>query len=532
MSKKVLKVLASSALALALTVSAVPTLASYAVDGETGDSVYVPTDEIVDIDIEKVFNSWVNYPGEEFGSAYSAGWKYDSTEKYLNTTENVGWTGFYNPDITNFTSGIFGFKMQNKNFDPCGFAWGIRVGGTEEDPIYSFYAFEECEYSTKWSVAYISEWHPAKNTGMHRGPLYHATIDAADGQYNHTGSKGSCGFAEGEVLAYGTLPTDIKKEFHDVVIEVEETQVKIYINSELLTTVETDVQSGSFDPFATSNPSAYFSNLSFTSTDIAVLNPQFEYQNAEGTAVEKVYEGDTVVVADKSTYEGSPISKYLWTVTLNGEEIYSGETPYTEYTKQVGEYVTSLQLTNEYGIKSSVYSLPLLVEKIPNTITPEFTYAVKNGDTVETIEKATVGDDVSVVDASTYTGSPIAAYQWTVTLNGEQIYDGAEPFANYGDKAGEYVTSLLLTNEDGEKSEVYSATLTVEEVSEPIEESSEEESSKEEPVEEPSKEESQSSENFATGDNTFASFWSMIAASLTGLALFVFASKKTDKSKK
>lgn len=531
MSKKILKVLASSALALAITVSAVPSLASYAVDEGTGDSVYVPTDEVVDIDIEKVFNSWVNYPGAEFGDAYSAGWKYNSTEKYLNTTENVGWTGFYNPDITNFTSGIFGFKMQNDNFDPCGFAWGIRVGGTEEDPIYSFYAFEECEYSEKWSVAYISEWHPTKDKSKHRGPLYHATIDASDGQYSHTGGKGSCGFAEGEVLAYGNLPTDIKRQFHDVVIEVEETQVKIYINSELLTTVEADVQPGSFGPFATSNPSAYFSNLSFTSTDIAVLNPQFEYHDSEGTVVEKVYEGETVVIEDKSSYEGSPIDKYLWTVTLNGEEIYRGETPYTEYTNQIGEYVTSLQLTNEYGIKSSIYTLPLSVEKIPNTITPEFTYAIKNGDTIETVEKATVGDNVSVVDASTYTGSPIAAYQWTVTLDGEQIYDGAEPFANYGDKAGEYVTSLILTNEDGEKSEVYNATLIVEEASKPVEESSEE-SSKEESITEPSKEESQSSENFATGDNTFAYFWSMVAASVAGLTLSVFAGKKTNKSKK
>lgn len=532
---KFLKVLSSSALALAVMVSAMPALSLAAVeDGTDGtESTYVPVSDPVDIDMQKVFESWVNYPGESYGSAYAAGWVYNSTEGYMNTTENVGWTGFYNPDIIEFTSGIFGFSMKNENFDPCGFAWGIQVSGTEEDPIYSFYAYEECEYSGKWSIAYIEEWHPAKSARSHQGPLYHGTIDAADGEYYHSGTTGYVGFATGTVLAYGDLDTSIKREFHDIVIEVEEDNVKVYINSELLTTVETPVQSGSFGPFATSNPNAYFSNMSFTSTDTSVMEPKFEYRNPKDEAITSAYVGDMMSVVDLSTAEGAEIEQYIWTVTKDGEEIYTGSEPFTGYTKEVGEYVTTLQLVNAYGIRSSVYSLPLTVK---NALLPYFTYNTvdENGTIGDAVNNAFVGDGITVVDDSDYIGSPIATYQWVVTLNGEEIYNASEPFADYTKTAGVYTTTLTITNEYGDVTESYSDDLTVSEA--PVEESSTPESSNEEPstpessIEEPSAPESSSGENFNTGDAASAGILGAVALTAAAAAVVLTLKKrKFDK---
>lgn len=488
---KFLKVLSSSVLSVAVTASATPALLSAAVEDST-DSVYVPVSDTIMIDMKKVFESWVNYPGESYGEAYSAGWTYDAEKDYMSTTENVGWTGFYNPDITEFTSGIFGFSMKDYNFDPCGFAWGIQVSGTEEDPIYSFYAYEECEYSDKWSVAYIEEWHPAKDTKCHRGPLYHGTIDAADGQYSHSGTTGGVGFATGTVLAYGDLDDSLNYEFHNVVIEVEEDNVKIYTNGELLTTVEAKVQSGSFGPFATSNPAAYFSNMSFTSTDTAVMEPKFEYRNPEDEVITSAQVNDTIAVVDLSVAEGAEIEQTIWTVTKDGEEIYTGAEPFTDYTKEAGTYVTTLQLVNAYGIRSSVYSLSLTVK---NALFPHFTYNTvnENGETGLAVSSASVGDNITVTEDSDYLGSPIAGYQWVVTLNGEEIYNASEPFGDYTKTAGVYTTTLTVTNENGDVTESYTDSLTVNEVS--VEESKEEPSVPESSVDEPSTPESSNNES-------------------------------------
>ncbi len=523
---KVLKVLSSSVLTIAVTVSAMPMLLASAVEDST-DSVYIPVSDTVKIDMKKVFESWVNYPGESYGDAYGAGWTYDAEKDFMSTTANVGWTGFYNPEITDFTSGIFGFSMKNYDWDPCGFAWGIQVSGTEEDPIYSFYAYEECNYSQKWSIAYIEEWHPAKDTNCHRGPLYHGTIDAADGEYGHDGTTGKVGFAKGKVLAYGDLDESLYREFHQVVIEVKEDNVKVYTNGELLTTVEAKVQSGSFGPFATSNPAAYFSNASFTSTDTAIMEPKFEYRNPQNEAITSAQVNDVISVIDLSVTEGTEIEQYVWTVTKDGEEIYTGAEPFTDYTKEAGEYVTTLQLVNAYGIRSSVYSLSLTVD---NALFPYFTYNTvnENGEIGDAVSSVSVGDSITVVDDSSYLGSPIAEYQWIVTLNGEEIYNASEPFSDYTKTAGVYTTTLTITNEKGDVTGSYADDLTVNEVS--VEESKDESSTLESSNVESSMPESSNNENFNTGDTSFMGILSAAVLTVAAAAVVLVSKKrKSDK---
>ena len=348
-------------------------------------------DSIIAVDSGKIFNDWVSYPDKSFGSAYDAEWVYNSEEDYINTTANVGWTGFYNPDITNFTTGEFSFDMLSENFDPSGFTWGMQKSGTDESHVYSFYAYEECEYSRKWSVAYIESWTPADSPRSHQGPVYHSTIDAKDGEYSgHSGNTGTVGFAKGTVLAYGDLPSAVYEETHNVTINVSESSVNVKVNGEDLTTVEAAVQSGSFGPYACSNPDAYFSKLSFTSSDVTMINAQFDYVDADNKSVTEVPLNSKVSVADQSTYEGSPIADRLWTVTKDGEQIYSGSTPYTEYTKEAGKYVTTLQVVNEQGVKSSVFSKELIVTAEPATTAAPATGATSKVATPDTTPETTV----------------------------------------------------------------------------------------------------------------------------------------------
>ncbi|MBQ7522552.1 MAG: PT domain-containing protein [Clostridia bacterium] len=453
MKKRMLKIFLTSALIVSMV--ATSNLVFYA---ETTTDVTDPS-TAVDIEVKTIYDSWINYPSESFGYAYNAGWKYDSEHNWINTTQNVGWTGFYNPAIDNLTTGQFAFKMKNDNFDPCGFTWGMRTGGTDDDPEYSFYAYEECDFRSipHWSIAYISSWHPAKSGIPHQGPLYHATIDADDSCYDHTGKDADkVGFAEGEVLAHGELSTDLVGTFHDIIINVGEKEVTVSINGEELATVEADVQAGSFGPYAVSDPEAYFSDLKMTSTNKIMLNPVFEYTDETGTKINETYVGEKAPVVDLSTFEGSKITDYYWTVTKDGEEIYTGKTPYTEYTKEAGVYETALRIKNEFGIMSDVYTDTLTVHDF--ALVPDFIYTDKDG---KKIEKAVTGDSVSVKDNSEVKGSPLAETKWEVKLDGKEIYTGTTPYDKYTEKAGIYETTLTLTNEKGVSADC-TATLEVE----------------------------------------------------------------------
>lgn len=214
-----------------------------------------------------------------------------------------------------------------------------------------------------------------------------------------------------------------------------------------------------------------------------------------------------------------------------------------------------------YGITSDSYSDTLVVSKVPNVLTPVFSYM--NGDNAVT--EATTKDTVTICDECSFSGSPIKEHLWTVTKDGEEVYTGSEPYADYTSAAGEYVTSLVLTNEDGETSEPYVLALKVTEyVEESSEESSEEsiEESSEESVEEGSEvsteESSESSvddssvvsENSVasgtesspvsnnivanTGDSSSAALFSVLAviSALTAALVSVFAvQKKKQRSK-
>lgn len=218
------------------------------------------------IDLKEVFEQWVNYPGANLGAGYKAGWSYNANTGALNTTANVGFTGYYNPNLMSFTTGTFGCDFQSSDTDPWGFAWGIKKWkNASNQDVYSFYMYEVCGHN-HWCIAYIDEWVPAKDAGSHRGPVYHSTIDAADSQYAaHNEGKGSVGFSTGKVLAYGEA--NVKGIQHRVTIKVNKKTVTVASNGTKLAEVEAPVQAGSFGPCSASNAGAYFYNLTMEAAE-------------------------------------------------------------------------------------------------------------------------------------------------------------------------------------------------------------------------------------------------------------------------
>lgn len=302
---------------------------------------------------EEIFNQWVNFPGVELGAGYNAQWQYNASNG-LYTTANVGFTGYYNPTIERFTTGEISCEILNRDSDPLGLIWGLKNNGSEGNDIYSFYMYEECGHNI-WSISYISAWEPKKNTGAHCGPVYHATIDASDGQYNHTGKVGSVGFASGEVLAYGTLPTDGRMGTkHKVDIKILENNVSVFINDVELSTVEANVQAGSYGPVSSSNPNAHFYSFDVQAGEgNGAISSDFDIKVNDEVSNSGKVEDKMEVVDNSKTDSPATIVNKEWVVKLDGEEIYRGETPFTDYNKKPGKYETTLTVENSQGIMST-----------------------------------------------------------------------------------------------------------------------------------------------------------------------------------
>lgn len=305
---------------------------------------------------EEVFNQWVNFPGTNLGSGYNAQWSYSETEG-IHTTANVGFTGYYNPNVLNFTTGTFEFEVLNQDptQDPLGFVWGVKKWVNEKgQETYSFYAYEECHCSTNhWTLAYIDKWVPAEDTREHVGPLYHGNIGFYwyDGT-PHTGITGNSDYATGTILGTGT--GDFFGKRYPIKIEVSENHIKITSDGKVTADVDAPVQAGSYGPVACSNPGAHFYNLEVTADENnAAISSDFDIEvNDKVSDSGKV--GDKIEIVDKSKTDApATIVDKEWVVKLDGEEIYRGDTPYTDYNKKPGKYETTLTVENSQGMTSS-----------------------------------------------------------------------------------------------------------------------------------------------------------------------------------
>lgn len=306
------------------------------------------------IDLKEVFNEWIGYPNSSLGSGYQAGWSYNASGGYLNTTANVGFTGYYNPNLMSFTTGTFSCDFNSNDTDPWGFAWGIKTWkNSSNQDVYSFYVYEECGHN-QWCVAYIEEWTPALNAGSHQGPVYHGTINGNDSTTHKGTTGGALNFAKGKILANGSAT--VKGFQHRVSIQVTKTTVTITSNGTQLTKIETPVQAGSFGPCSCSNAGAYYYNLSMEAAeDNGAIKADFQlYDNGEPSYAG--LPGDTMTMEDKTWLDPATkatIKNETWTVfDPSGKQIYTGNAPYSGVVAEEGEYRVVLDVLTSQGLKA------------------------------------------------------------------------------------------------------------------------------------------------------------------------------------
>lgn len=306
------------------------------------------------IDLKEVFNEWIGYPNSALGTGYQAGWSYNANGGYLNTTANVGFTGYYNPNLMSFTTGTFSCDFNSSDTDPWGFAWGIKTWkNSSNQDVYSFYVYEECG-DNQWCVAYIEEWTPALNAGSHQGPVYHGTINGNDSTKHKGTTGGALNFAKGKILANGSAT--VKGFQHRVSIQVTKTTVTITSNGTQLTKIEAPVQAGSFGPCSCSNAGAYYYNLSMEAAeDNGAIKADFQlFDNGEPSYAG--IPGDTLSMEDKTWLDPAThatIRNETWTVfDPSGKQIYTGNTPYTGVVTEEGEYRVVLDVLTSQGLKA------------------------------------------------------------------------------------------------------------------------------------------------------------------------------------
>lgn len=405
------------------------------------------------IDLKEVFEQWVNYPGANLGAGYKAGWSYNANTGALNTTANVGFTGYYNPNLMSFTTGTFGCDFQSSDTDPWGFAWGIKKWkNASNQDVYSFYMYEVCGHN-HWCIAYIDEWVPAKDAGSHRGPVYHSTIDAADSQYAaHNEGKGSVGFSTGKVLAYGEA--NVKGIQHRVTIKVNKKTVTVASNGTKLAEVEAPVQAGSFGPCSASNAGAYFYNLTMEAAeDNGAVRADFQtFDNGVASNAGKV--GDTLSLEDRSWPDPSTkatIKSEEWTVYYGDELIYQGSTPYEGVVDREGEYKIVLNILTSQGLTASKTKYFTVTDEnivtvkyidgFGNKLCDDIVYRGKVGDPYTTSAlsfKGYVLDEIDGNQVGKFSDKPIGVtYVYKKSDGGVNEDDGAAPvIAKYVDEEG------------------------------------------------------------------------------------------------
>ena len=223
------------------------------------EKVETSTIDISSMSAEEILNTWINFPGSQYGGNYQAGWR--ASNGVLYTTENVNFTGFYSDLYLSITDGIYEFSMLEVGTgDPQG--WTFRLSKTGE--TYKFYALEVNEMFDRVNLVRIDSWRPGRYA-THGGPIYHGMINGQDGTYRGgTGQATSNQGAVGEVLATRNVSSPLGK----YKIENTGNNIKVYKDNVLLIdytdTSSRAIPNGAFGPYTCSEPNARFGDIVVT----------------------------------------------------------------------------------------------------------------------------------------------------------------------------------------------------------------------------------------------------------------------------
>lgn len=169
-----------------------------------------------------------------------------------------------------------------------------------------------------------------------------------------------------------------------------------------------------------------YNNAETDSTPVA----EFRFKN------QNISKYQTLEVEDTSYDPGTlEITKRVWKVKKNGNILYTGETPLTDYsTYQAGNYTMSLVVTNEVGKESQEFSRPF--QLIEDTTPPEIVATPSSSNW--TNQAVTV--DLKLSDKG---GSKVKGYKYVIT-------DSKETPAAWGDIIPKENDSVKIDTE-GEK---------------------------------------------------------------------------------
>lgn len=212
---------------------------------------------------EVILNEWINYPRIN-NSNFDGGWQVSNDTLY--TTKNIHWTGFYNGERMEAVDGEFDLmiRLKNAHADPYGWTFRLR----EDYPNnFSFYAVEIGPSHNELSLAKITSWIPNVSDPVHGGPVYHGTINSADGHYSDHGGgdrlSNALNHCYGEVLA--TAPTNMTDytQWSSMKIVNKGSNIKVYWNGSLAIdyTDPNPLPKGSYGPYTASQYEAEFKQI-------------------------------------------------------------------------------------------------------------------------------------------------------------------------------------------------------------------------------------------------------------------------------
>ena len=218
-----------------------------------------------DADASTIFNSWKKYPLLN-DSKFNAGWMLSGDVIY--TTANVHWTGFWDDKNQDATNQTIDFEVNTTaHQDPWGYTF--RMTSPSHDR-YSFYALEWGPYHRELTLAKITSWQPSYSDPTHGGPLYHGTINSADGHYNNHGGgdrkSNALSHANGDVLV--AVPFNVQYGRWDKTrIEANGNRIKVWVNNNLVidyTDNNNPLLKGASGPYTASQYNTSFKNVAIT----------------------------------------------------------------------------------------------------------------------------------------------------------------------------------------------------------------------------------------------------------------------------
>lgn len=288
---------------------------------------------------EKIFRTWVNYPGTSYGFNYDAGWQLAGDA--IQTTKNVNWTGYWDPQYTWVTDAIYEFDMTyGGHQDPMG--WTIRMN--KNGNSYSYYAIEVAPGASTLCVARIDSWVPG-NYATHGGPLYHRMINGQDGTYGDAGQYGqatSYQGARGQILGVPVVIPSVNGHYK---IENTGNNIKVYKDGVLYINVTDNsgsaLRRGSFGPYTCSQFTTSFRNMKVTmGADKSLGEAVSDVQWRDGSARFVIHATD-IIPPDFKDLNSSEYAYTLATVLQSNAYVANLGTPTNQ--ARLSEFIEMLR---------------------------------------------------------------------------------------------------------------------------------------------------------------------------------------------